>query len=277
MLYRIFILVALFSNLLFSQSDDFYFSAKYRATNWVDFDEDIKFYENTHKIMDFSLNIIDEFDFGASFILDEKEQEFTDYAIRLGYEDWGMTVEKGKISGEFSWGESFNSDYTRYLFYKDLLKGEMGKFSGTKLGLGYIEHIRPASYNEYSDMKTKIYGLYFGVDLFTTTLGNEDMAIFGPIVIHPEVLLGYGGVSFKDVAEGAEDFVPGIAFYTANSIAYMLRFEFSGVKFGLSAGIEYGATGLLFSFVDIKTSNGISFDNYDHQYWGPFLRAGIIF
>ncbi|MFA9460899.1 hypothetical protein [Thiohalorhabdus methylotrophus] len=82
-----------------AESGHLFTSLGLKNLTWFSDSEEVEYDAATHRVVDLTLAAGDNFFVGATLDLDDKMDDYRQFAVRAGFGDLGMTVQRGKITG----------------------------------------------------------------------------------------------------------------------------------------------------------------------------------
>lgn len=298
-------LVVMINMVLFSANakaidKDLYAAVGYKKVSWYlsDSTDAIEYDENFHKQLDFTLAVADNFFAGIMLDLDDEVEENRKIAVQLGFGKWGIFIDRGKITGNFSTDSdlAFNpkqGDFAKEYQYIALYKTGRSWGGASQSGIGYAEWKMPSkavvNYGvfdevEFVDPETKFQtiGYFMRFDYLRGVVNSVKSSGFN---METSILVGYTSVTPSDKEAGRVKAITGQTPSTSSSGGIgginTFRFGYYGGKragrerlfgWGFSIGYEIQQYGFMLSFDDsVSDEHKIFADAFGFAH-GPFVK-----
>lgn len=275
-----------------------YASVGFKSVTWTPNDPTsaIEYDENIHKEVDFSFAIGDNYIADLVLDIDEEIDDLRKIGVRLGFEKWGMYIDKGTISGKFGIdpglnfnpvGTTFSNDYLYLAIYKG--SGWSGAFQE---GIGYAKWQMPSravvNYNDYDEVifvdpesTYEVIGYFLRYDYLRSVVVGSKRDGWN---LETSLLVGYStvtpGVTEVDRVQAITGTRPdtatsgGIGGINTVRVGYYSSSEKSdyGTAWGYSIGYELQQYGNMMSFDDSVLDNDKIFPDEFGYIHGPFIK-----
>lgn len=296
MKFLVILLLLSFSSFSKVKSTYYDFGIKNGTWNVMGEDEGIEFKDQQFKSINVSLDA-DDYAIGLFIDMGEDTKKAKSFGANLGFKNWGLYYETGKINGQFkshtrldlqNSGE-FVNDYTYIAFYKPNKWGNVGG----ETGWAYVKYTMPlqSEYNYGSfntlvfvDPKAEItnFGYYMSFNSLRNymTYGKSGFASSTTSIIG----LGFTKSSTeKDAAIKSaagtsevkhEGELNGSAVSTFR-YGYIYAKKNDKYNYGFEIGYEFRMHGTIMSLGDSDLNNHVNPGNQFNFLYGPYLRFAM--